>query len=82
MSNVEVHSEYVPLVLKRHKKQSNEQWRLLFLALGLWENDKNLLNYKSGNRLLARQNVQFAKINDPEVQSILVYIDRVPYFHY
>ena len=30
MSNVEVHSEYVPLVLKRHKKQSNEQWRLLF----------------------------------------------------
>ena len=28
--NGEVHSEYTPLVLKRHKKQSNDQWRLLF----------------------------------------------------
>ena len=27
--NGEVHSEYTPLVLKRHKKQSNNQWRLL-----------------------------------------------------
>ena len=29
MWNGEVHSEHTPLVLKRHKKQSNDQWRLL-----------------------------------------------------
>ena len=29
MQNGEVHSEYVPLELIQHKKQSNNQWRLL-----------------------------------------------------
>ena len=31
------------------------------------------LGYKSDNRLLAHQFVHFAKVNDPKVQSILIY---------
>ena len=32
----------------------------------------NLLSCKSDHRLLAHQNVQFTKVNDPKVQSILL----------
>ena len=48
----EVHSEYTPVERKQHKKQTNDQWRLLnvFDSLGIRQWPKDLKHLILGKR--------------------------------